>query len=676
MKLPEISTAASNPKDPFIYILKMSGLFIVLTALLLFSVRASILFGVLGTTTHNASELYAMFLTGLRFDLKVGSALLLLLVFIPTLICALINRWTLLRLIQKPLLALLLLTIVILSFVDIGFYFYFGTQISNLIFGLVNDGTYEVLISIFADWRLVLINICALLTSIIFLWLFNKLLSVKGIASRSGISKWKILSITFLLTFGSALLARGSLDTFPLSRKTSVVSDNSIINSLALNAPFHFYYTYKDRKKDNFTGLTKDALLAEAHLTSIDELVAAAGYSTTNPIKKKTALKDGSFKSPNVIFVLMEGWSSHIALQDAQDNQVLGEFSQHAKNDYFFTRFFSNKYGTNPTIESLLLNSPISPITQSSANQHRFSLSNVLPFKQSGYETLFLSGGNSSWRKHNQFWPKQGFDRYIGRATIEQYFDAKSDNPWGVYDGQLFKFLEQQLTTKTDSSPLFSFVLTTNNHGPIRLPADYQPPALNPGKYGFAPDNTKKHESLTGFHYQSDALGKFMTWLKSSKFAENTIVVATGDHVLKGFANYTAEDDIYNRFSVPAYFYIPPKYDQLQGVSTLHPGSHQDLFPTLYELSLNQAEYYSFGQALNSKTPETSYGAIDQGGFIFNEGASDQQHNYLPWKGTSNRLLPQWKPMTQQQLALIKQQRYKEILQKYLLMADFKPAEK
>jgi hypothetical protein len=42
----------------------------------------------------------------------------------------------------------------------------------------------------------------------------------------------------------------------------------------------------------------------------------------------------------------MAGWL--VKAHNAK-NQVLGEFTQHAEQDYFFTRMLSDKYGTQPT---------------------------------------------------------------------------------------------------------------------------------------------------------------------------------------------------------------------------------------------------------------------------------------------------------------------------------------
>lgn len=653
----------------FLHQLKISAIFLGFTLLILSASRTFILFFIGDWQQTPIDELIAVLFMGLRFDLKLTAVCIILFSLLPILTVFLFNRWYLVTQVNRFALLAIVLTCLIFSFIDIGFYFFFGTAISNLIFGIVDDGFYAVMLSIISDWRLnIIIALSAVATFLITKSFLNVTKTSVDIA-RSATHKGVILLTTLALIVICGLFGRGTFDTFPLSRRTTAINDNPIMNALPLNGPYHFYYARKDLKEDSFNSLTTQKVLQQARLETLDQLQQAAGFDTQSPLLKESAAKPEGFVKPNVIFVLMEGWSSHIANQQSEDNQVLGEFAKHAKQDYFFERFFSDEYGTNPTIEKLLLNAPIGPITQSVANTHSFELSNVFPFKKQGYDTLFLSGGNSAWRKHGQFWPLQGFDQYLGRATIEKHYKEVSDNPWGVYEEHLFNYLQKQLAEKEQDKPLFSFVLTTNNHGPIRLPEDYQAPPLNPAKYGFDKSDSKTFESLTGFHYQTNAFGQFMSWLKGSEYADNTIVVATGDHILKGFANYAAADQSYNRYAVATYLYVPKHLDQLQPQTLWQAGSHKDLFPTLFELALDRAPYYAFGTPIMQKASATAIGINQQGSYIFDKGITTDGKQLQLFDGQQTTALTAAKePLSAHYQQLIEQQKSRELLQKYLLV--------
>ncbi|HIO92674.1 MAG TPA: alkaline phosphatase family protein [Leucothrix mucor] len=631
------------------------------------------LFGNLNDIQHNASSLNDLFIVGLRFDLRVVGTALLLFVYLPYIFIlwkknkAAYLSWV------KFILGSLLALVIALSFIDIGYFVFFGTAIDILIFGLFEDDTQAVIASGLSDPRLLFIGALALIITLLIIFAYFKISKAFAQKTPSLLTPQSLWALVFILPL-LVVAARGSIDTFPLSQRQSSISNNSFINSLTQNAVFHLKYAYKHRKANNFNKSLQQ-ILAAAQVKSSDELMQKSGFNAALPLirhtTKNTFLEK---KPPHVIFILMEGWSAHIALNDSVDNPVLGQFKKHSKDDYFLTRFFSNKYGTNPTIENTLLNTPLTPLSQSSAYKTSFSMSNIKPFKQKGYQTSFISGGYSSWRNHDVFWPKQGFDRYIDRSVIEELYQVESDNPWGVYDEYLFKYLQKDLLQQ--KKPSLSFVLTTNNHPPVRLPQDYVAPQFDAEKFGFKDNLKHKETMLSAYQYQTNALGEFLDWLKDSDLKDDVIVIATGDHILKGFADYNSIEKQFLRYAVPAYFYIPEQYNQFskqtkEAVNNLI-GSHVDLFPTLFELSLSDAPYYAFGTALMKKNKSDAYGWIDQKVFLVDQGVIDAKTNKLYLWSKQNKFLLNTndnEPSIKHR-EIIKQEKYRRWLKELLLRKD------
>ena len=611
-----------------------------------------------------------LFLRGARFDLKLVASILLL----PWLLApfSLLLPRRIFHLLLKIYLALAVALLLWLELTDIGYLAYYRKPIDVLIFGLLQDDTRAILETMKANrWVLGLLILFPQLLGGS-LWLM--LLWQRRLAKLWSRLSWPGLSwlVSLLLL---AFLARGSLDHFPLQRKHASVSDNAFINSLVMNGSFNLYYAWRDHAVNNEAAFRRDTLTYHG-LGSYEELLRKAGYSRQHPLMRESgAVLSRGQKPVHVVFVQMEGWSAEIARRDGPDNRVLGRFRRHADEDHFFTRFFANTYGTNPTIESLLLNAPITPVSQSVARQTRFRLSNVLPFKRQGYDTLFLSGGYASWRNHNLFWPLQGFDRYLGRSEIEARFQVDaSDNPWGVYDEYVFDYLEQELEqAERAGRPLFSFLLTTNNHPPVRLPPDYRRPPLKPSLWGFDDRDEDKLSQLSGYHYQSDSLGAFLDWLKASPLRDRVIVVATGDHPLRTFVDRSSVAERYLRYAVPAYLYVPPALDRLRGVDEKLPGSHNDLFPTIFELALPGVKYYAFGSPLMEKQPATAIGRGPQQQYLIVEGVMDgRQRRLYPWKGDRQWLLQsEPEPLSPAQSRLLDQVNFRRILREYLLVQDF-----
>ena len=654
-----------------------SLLFAIIVILFLGAMRLAtlLLFGDSTDIQNNIGSMDDLFLVGLKFDLRVIGIGLLLLVYLPYLLLFWVKKQRLFLSWVRLSLSILLAFIIFIAFIDIGYFFFFGTPIDILIFGLFEDDTQAVIKSGISDPTLMLVAAVFFVALLVIIYLFQKLCKSWLLKeARWFIPKknWALLLILPVLM----VAARGSVGTFPLTLKSSSISSNSFINSLTQNAIFHLKYAYSNRNENNFNKSTKQ-VLSEAKVKDADELMRKAGFNKSNPLIQKTPNNPLlEQQPPHVVFVLMEGWSSHIALSDSASNPVLGRFKKHAKEDYFLPYFFSNRYATNPTIENILLNTPLTPLSQSSGYKTTFSQSNILPYKQKGYQTSFISGGYSSWRNHDIFWPKQGFDEYIGRSIIEKKYNVNANNPWGVYDEYVFRYLQDYLPKR--KKPSLSFILTTNNHPPVRLPPNYKSPKFDVKSMGFT-DNLEHHETmLAGYQYQTNALGEFLDWLKKSNLKDKVIVVATGDHPLRGFDDYTPIEKQYLRYSVPFYLYIPKQYDQLnkkpkETIEGLF-GSHVDIFPTLFQLSLSEAKYYSFGIPIMNKTTEDSYGWHDQKAIILKQGVITQKTSKLhPWS-KQNKLLLNTSDVepSKEQLEIIEQEKYRRWLKEWLLYKDKK----
>jgi phosphoglycerol transferase MdoB-like AlkP superfamily enzyme len=600
----------------------------------------------------NTQELLNTFWLGFRFDIKLIATLLIVVYLISLLSFNKISHK-----VFSAIFMLLIAMIILLSFSNYGYYKFFGNEFNSLLFGIKYDGTKEVITSIISDKILIALLIMSILTTLLFLYIWKRFEAKRFKDSY-------LVHIVILLVM--VIFARGSLGTFPLNKKTINNVDNTFLSNALLNPSWQLYYAYKDLKLNHLTSSKK--VLKKNRVKNYNELLSKAGYSNQNQLKIETSKSQFlEEKRPNVIFVLMESWSSYIALFDKSDNNVLGDFKKHSQEDYFFTKFFSNGYGTNPTIEELLLNSPIKDLSQSQANETPFSLFALRPYIQKGYSSIFLSGGSSSWRNHNRFWKTQGFDDYIGRATIEKHYKTKCNNTWGVYDELLFKYLEENIFEKK-KEPFFAFLLTTNNHPPVELPEDFKMPKINLEYYGLSNQDQDKKRRVGAYNYQTDALGDFLTWLKASKYKENTIVVATGDHIIKGFKDYNLPKELFYKYAVPLYLYLPPKYDKLKGIDREIVGSHNDIFPTLYNLTLSNASYYNFGTPLMQKDKK-SFGWNEQGKYIFHSGVSDKKNLYL-WDSNltskSNHT-----PLSKWQSEQIIREKYKNILIEYLLNQEF-----
>ena len=251
-----------------------------------------------------------------------------------------------------------------------------------------------------------------------------------------------------------------------------------------------------------------------------------------------------------------------------------------------------------------------------------------VPFMNKGYETNFFYGGKLGWRDIGKYFRYQKYHNLIGENAIKKDLNlsGRVGTEWGVYDGHLFNSILKKLNSS--KTPQFILALSTTNHPPFEVPKDY------PVKKIEIPDNLKDKvrrekeifiERFKAFEYSNQMLAEFLTSIKNSDLAQNTIVAITGDHNFWGFMNYSKEET-FSKHTVPLYFYIPkdlrPTNPDLNKL-----GSHKDIATTLYELSLSNAEYLTFG--VNLFGNEKPY-AFNNNLYASSEGVifKDQEYNW------------------------------------------------
>jgi phosphoglycerol transferase MdoB-like AlkP superfamily enzyme len=229
-----------------------------------------------------------------------------------------------------------------------------------------------------------------------------------------------------------------------------------------------------------------------------------------------------------------------------------------------------------------------------------FSTAPARLFREQGYQTHFIYGGNPGWRSIDKFIPRQGFEKLHGESQIKNKFPAVMESnllhDWGVYDRYVFEYASMIL--REAQQPQFLFILTTSNHPPYTVPSDYQAPPLE-----FSETLNQKlignlqlnQDRLRAYQYANDQLGLFLNQMSKNSLDQRTIVAATGDHsfYIRAYDNL----ELMEKWSVPLYLQIPEAY-RPHPLKPLSMGSHIDLFPTLYQLALSEASYLSVGQDL------------------------------------------------------------------------------
>ncbi|MDH5717425.1 MAG: LTA synthase family protein [Spirochaetia bacterium] len=564
-------------------------------------------------------DIFLAFIVGFRFD-TVVILFGILLIGILNIFLLFINNKKLfhaVNLISIYFCSFVIIIFFILLTIDQQYYLFFQNHLNILVFGLIEDDTLAVLKSMNTDNPLILISILWAIISYLIIKLVKRLYLfefktpaiIKKISLKTSASI-VVITIYLLINF---IGLRNSFGVFPLKLDNAYISSNNFVNQLVPNGIFTLRTAFSEKKFD-YKKKQPGQILKSYGFSSVNQALSvyfdeppdnftASDYkkylyqTTNNNLKIKEKL--------NVVFLLLESWSNYFIDIHNEELNLLGGLESHFHDDYVFRNFLSATRGTIYSLEDILINTPIQPITSTKHRLKTYNSSVARLYKENGYETYFITSGDSNWRKLNEFLKNQFFDHIHGRVDILKALPEAKDNTWGVYDEFLFEYIQQIL--KKDNKPKFIFALTTTNHTPYEIPSNYKPKPIKLSeklKNEILCSEDIAEKSFLSYQYMNESFGNFLSEIKNSSLSKNTIVGASGDHNNFTVFPFDNNIDMRQKHSVPFYVYMP---QHLRGSIFYNPnryGSHKDIFPTLFNLSFSNQKYFGLGNNLFENTKE------------------------------------------------------------------------
>jgi phosphoglycerol transferase MdoB-like AlkP superfamily enzyme len=550
-------------------------------------------------TNYRASgtDLAAVVIQGFRFDLKVSA--------IAGFILLLVLPWVSGK-VQGRIAAVVVFLYVLLSLINLHYFGFYKTPIDSLVFGLMEDDTLAVLQTIWRDFPVVWTLLLAVGLTAVSVALHQQLLArlKPDTVLQTRHAAIKVMVAVFVLL---ALLfaGKGTLRQMALQRQHLTVTTSQFLNDMVPNGVIAFKYAWDSR------GLSKNLQSPLAGLKSMgfDSVLAAAqvlGLPHGSEAEVKAALiahppvPPGAPKK-NLLFFLMESWSAEPMLYQAPKFDVLGRMEPTLKNACHFSNFDSAQGGTHPSLEAILFSTPITPLTQGDVGRRPIPWAIPKVVKEAGYQTLFVSSVRSGWRDLNRVLLAQGFDEVVDANTLKVQYPEATLGIWGVWDSYVFKYLEKRLAAQPADKPLFVFVLTSTNHPPYDLPADYQRVPRDMALWKGETTSDTLLPNLDSYHYAADLLGAFVQGVQTGPQHANTLIAATGDHNVRSFGVYADPSRRYLMRQVP--FVIWGDALNCGNQQTL-PASHRDMFNTLLPLAGIDGPYVNMGRNLLLPLPE------------------------------------------------------------------------
>lgn len=613
-------------------------------------------------------EVISALLMGLRFDLRIACMTFgsLLIFSLPLLFCTQFTLyWTRAR---NVIVVMLLALITAITVVNVFYFITYNRYIDVFIFAFKDDDTRAIVKTLWSDYpivrggtALVILTVCY--SKLIDCWQHYLEKKIKNTRPL-----WVALPVVMLTLVSVFIGCRGSTGTFPLRQDDAQVCRDALLNMFVPNGVIATDWAWHAYKNSNvFEPMPqKESQLAIKQFFHRDRPNAVTIFMETTADSPIAANKP-----PHVIFAVMESMGSHLFEFDNARRDLFGTLRPHWQRDWVFARFISEGDGTIDSLSRFFVRSPLDKISQSSGWNSNFTSNMFTPFKKNGYKLIFITAGNGAWRNLNQFLPHLGVDEFIEQNTLLHEFPDATLGTWGVPDEYMFKYANKRLQqAEQQGEHVMMVLLSATHHPPYRLPpgqpySNYRFSAAEQARLKNMGDAEQLRTIFNTFHYSNTQLGNFITQIKSQPLMAHTIIAATGDHNMRGIG-YADPAEMVLGHAVPFYLYVPKRYQYRTHYDPSRVGSHKDILPTLYYLSLSNTAFYQTGCNLLAEQADPLWcnAGYNPNILIDDRGAYTLAHSaFYPWKSTSGlRVLPNETLTAEQQQQIMRWQAWSKLM--------------
>jgi arylsulfatase A-like enzyme len=285
----------------------------------------------------------------------------------------------------------------------------------------------------------------------------------------------------------------------------------------------------------------------------------------------------------NVVVVVGESVSAQYLSLYGSPLRTWPTMEAEAAHSLVFRNYYSQIENTSDALFTISL-SRYAPITwrQATIEHSRAAGTTVAEvLKPMGYRTAFISGGDNSYAKQDQFLANRGFDLLQDRRDVP----IKTDFSWGLDDSMMFdlllKFIDEDRT-----KPFYICSWTQGTHHPFRIPPGVEAVDFVKGDKALGDIPVELNRYLNALAELDRQLGRFFNALRERGLAEDTIVIITGDHGQAFGAPHNGHYHSGNLYQedvrVPFVVWSPGLFKKAEISDAV--GGHVDLAPSVLDL--------------------------------------------------------------------------------------------
>lgn len=272
------------------------------------------------------------------------------------------------------------------------------------------------------------------------------------------------------------------------------------------------------------------------------DLFSAYFFNSSFIEKNYTAPADADIKFPeqkrNLILIYLESMENTFLSKELggyMEENLIPELTELANEGYVFSHTENKLGGFLPSTGAgwsvaAMVNMGIGlPMKVPTDGNAYGSAGNFLPgataigdiLHAQGYEQTVMFGADAAFGGLNHYFSLHGeFNIFDYRAAIEKGLIPEDYYVWwGYEDDKLYEYAKGELTRLSETGKPFHFIMETAD---THAPEGY----LSPNAEAKFPDQY----SNTIYYSQAEAV-KFVRWIQSQPFYDNTTVVIIGDHL-------------------------------------------------------------------------------------------------------------------------------------------------
>lgn len=423
------------------------------------------------------------------------------------------------------------------------------------------------------------------------IWIYKKFFAIDfKFDIKKRVLKILILLPLITLTF---LGLRGGWQTFPIDRSWSYFSEKTLLNQGAVNSSWNCA-----------AALSENEEFDKNPYPFFDTGKCNSIFNSLTQQTKDSTVSIFNTNRPNIILIMLEGWSAEAMGVLSKDIESTPRFSELSEQGLLFTNFISTGFRTEQALAAITAGFPSQPKTTVIRKFGKFDKmpSFVKDLYNNGYHTSYYYGGDLYFANTEAYLKSAGYKKIISQND----FKFKRFTEWGCLDDELFDFTLNDL--KNNQQPFFSMIMTSTTHEPFYKKV----------KQVFK-GGTIVDDYLNVMHFSDECLYDFIEKSKKEAWYQNTVFLIVTDHTNR-FPKDRQNFEI-KRHWIPCLIYGPALKKEFKGKTIDYPVSHIDIPAIiLSQLQMKYTDYKWSKNVFNKnyKTPWAFY-TFDEGfGYLKN----------------------------------------------------------